>query len=789
MNFDSPDVTATLNREAIDAVPVQNRRWSALAMTSPGVVADASGFGLVSVRGMSTLLNNVMIDGADDNQAYYSEERGRTREAYSTSENAVGEFDVNTGVYSAEYGRAAGGVINSVTRSGTNQLHGELFFNDLDRGFGAYVPGSVSATGTPLKPKDLRKIYGGSVGGALIKDKLFWFYTYDQHTHTFPAISRPRSYGSASTVGSFLEQPDATVTSCTENAQTGAVTVTGAVNHSALDSLVCALSFREKLAGGYTAGVTAYNAGVAALLTDVGTVPRVGYQEINTPKLDYQINPKERVSFLFHRLRWDAPGDVQTASAAFYSVDAFGTDFVKLDYGLSKLTSQITPRLTNEALYQYSRELDDEGQQPFSAYTLANLVATGKSASGMVNGPGGTIPYINLNQSNYGFYLGSPYYSYRQALPDERKWQITDTLFQSGGDHSIRYGIDILHNNDVLHQEPYYFGYYSYSNIANYLSDLANKGSASCSANGAGVGVAPYTTSTVNDTAGSYGCYSTISQDFGATGYEIATVDVAGFVQDNWKVNKQLTLELGLRYDVERLPAPSAVLTAATGSFVPYAGITNLPHDNNNFGASHRVCLRRVRHRQDGAARRIRSILRAYSERQYFERSFRHGQPALAVCDGQPGAVHLGYGQRRNDVLDDARRSELPQPDRIRLRQQAFVVLLRAEPAEPAGERGYAGRPAGYGPREHLHGHLPGRFRAHAAELPECEPGGSSDGMHGGFGAVRADHDCRYFRHESASCRLDLPGAYVQHGERNGRLQQPQLLEHLRADQQYQLEL
>jgi hypothetical protein len=59
---------------------MQNRRWSALALTTPGVVADSSGFSVISVRGMSTLLNNVEIDGADDNQAYFSEERGRTRE-------------------------------------------------------------------------------------------------------------------------------------------------------------------------------------------------------------------------------------------------------------------------------------------------------------------------------------------------------------------------------------------------------------------------------------------------------------------------------------------------------------------------------------------------------------------------------------------------------------------------------------------------------------------------------------------------------------------------------------
>ena len=77
------------------------------------------------------------------------------------------------------------------------------------------------------------------------------------------------------------------------------------------------------------------------MTSDLGIVPRAGYQEINSPKLDWQINDKNRVSFLFNRLRWDAPGDVQTASTAQYSLDAFGNDFVKLDYGIAKLETQI----------------------------------------------------------------------------------------------------------------------------------------------------------------------------------------------------------------------------------------------------------------------------------------------------------------------------------------------------------------------------------------------------------------------------------------------------------------
>lgn len=577
LNFETPDMTATLDNHAIQNIPIQNRRWSALALTTPGVVADTSGFGLVSVRGMSTLLNNVEIDGADDNQAFFSEERGRTREGYSTVVDAVREFAVNTGVYSAEYGRAAGGVINSVTKSGTNQFHGQVNFSDLDRGFGGYVPGSVNSAGQPLKPKDLRKIYGLSLGGPLLKDRMFFYYTYNQLTHINPGVAIAKNFGNSTTPGTFLDQPTATPPgSC--NTTTGYLTGSTSTDPNyALNSQVCTIAARLNL-GSYANAVSFYNNGLTALESELGVVPRAGYQEINTPKLDWQVNSKNRASFLFHRLRWDAPGDVQTGATGTYAADAFGNDFVKLDYGVAKLESQVTQRMSNEVLYQYGRELNDEGQQPYTQYTLNNLVAKGASVAGApANGPGGTIPYINLTGAN-AFYLGSPYYSYRIAYPEEWKWQIEDVLYYQLGNHSVRLGGDFVHNSDLLHQTPYYYGYYTYSTIANFLTDVATEGKqGTCNSSGASG------TSTVSG-VGTYDCYSSVTQDFGANEYRMHTMDYAGFIQDNWKVSPRLTLELGLRYDYQSLPAPPSNLTAATAGFVPYAGLTNVPSDKNNFG-------------------------------------------------------------------------------------------------------------------------------------------------------------------------------------------------------------
>ena len=240
MNLQSPDFSDTLNTTALQNIPINNRRWSALALTTPGVTVDASGYGLISVRGISTLLNNVEIDGADDNQAFFAEERGRTREAYSTAGSAVREFAVNTGVYSAEYGRAAGGVVTSVTKSGTNQLHGQAYFYDRESNWNAfndYAFLTTFASGTTtkahIKPEDLRKIYGFTVGGALIKDKLFWIYTYDQHTHVFPALGVPY------TPAQFYTVPSTSLTGSEAcNTTTGALTGTAAGGSNPLLRLV-----------------------------------------------------------------------------------------------------------------------------------------------------------------------------------------------------------------------------------------------------------------------------------------------------------------------------------------------------------------------------------------------------------------------------------------------------------------------------------------------------------------------------------------------------------------------
>jgi len=567
VNTSSQEFAPTLDQNAISNLPINGGRWSSFALLTPGAVNDASGFGLISFRGMSTLLNNNTVDGGDNNQAFFSEERGRTRIGYSSAKAAVQEFQVNTSNYSAEYGRAAGAVVNTVTKSGTNQYHGEIYFYDRDNDWGAINPFTTLTTQTspgvfttsPYKPVDVRKMYGFGIGGPIRKDKLFFFFAFDRYDRNFPGTAK-----ATSPLAFFASPvPDLTgftfdgTTNCFQsngksNVNPALFTMTNHANVANASIGACTLVGNLALAN-YSSGVTDYNNGLNGLIAETGPVPRKGQATIFFPKIDWQISSRHHATFEVNRTRWYSPAGIQTQASNTFGIASFGNDYVRDTWGVAKLYSSLTSTLSNEARFQYGRDFEFEIAQPPTAYEQANFV-TSPNFPGYSN-PLGLPPDVFITN---GFDMGVPTFLQRPAFPDEVRTQYADTVSWSHGKHSLKFGVDIAHTNDLSENLRLQYGSFSYSTVANYLSDLIQP-------NRCG-------------TSHTLPCYSGntgYQQAFGPLGFSFNTNDLAFFAEDSWRLLPRFTLNLGVRYEYEMLP--SVILP---NSGVPQT--QSFPSDKNN---------------------------------------------------------------------------------------------------------------------------------------------------------------------------------------------------------------
>jgi len=168
--------TALIDERSVSNLPINGRNFIDFVKLAPtvGIVQGPDGAEL-SINGQRGIYNNVMIDGADANNPFFGEQRGGQRPKYIISLEAVKEFQVVTDGASAEFGRSAGGFVNMVTKSGTNQVQGSAFY------FGRYG-GLLSENSDGTKDQDFSQHqFGGSIGGPIRRDRSFFFLAWDQN--------------------------------------------------------------------------------------------------------------------------------------------------------------------------------------------------------------------------------------------------------------------------------------------------------------------------------------------------------------------------------------------------------------------------------------------------------------------------------------------------------------------------------------------------------------------------------------------------------------------------------
>jgi hypothetical protein len=183
----SGEVSNVVTQSAIEGLPLNGRRFTDLALLSPDVIQDprsqtSDSNGDLSVGGVRGFQNSFLVDGTDDNNSFFAQARGGYRAPYQFSNEVIKEFRVSTNSYSAELGRSGGAVFNVATKSGTNNWHGTGFYYLRDRVFDAQQPYASS------QPDDRQQQFGGTLGGPIRKDRIFFYAGFDQHLLTVPSV-------------------------------------------------------------------------------------------------------------------------------------------------------------------------------------------------------------------------------------------------------------------------------------------------------------------------------------------------------------------------------------------------------------------------------------------------------------------------------------------------------------------------------------------------------------------------------------------------------------------------
>jgi hypothetical protein len=502
LDTEKTEVSQTLGENLIENLPVASRNWSNFVLLTPNVVQDG-GSGLISFHGISGLYNQNYVDGSNNNQMLFSEARGRASGApYVYSVDSIKEFQAETSNYSVEFGQAAGGQVNAITKSGTNALHGDLFYSLRYPDLNALDPynkyQALHNNGNPFlltQPIHQQNQFGGSVGGPIIKDRLFYFFTYDG----FRRVGRVL-YSNTNIISLNPSGPTTSTTTITPTQCPATITATQCSN---------AITFLLNVGN-----------------TNTNSAPpsRFAKQNIFFPRLDYHLNSRNDLFVNFNWADFDSTygySPAPTFSNSSPSTNA-PTSYHER-FLVAGLTTQVGKASVNQVHFQWGQDLETAG----------------------ANAPG---PSIASGVVTYGMPNALP----RVAEPNEHRLQFTDVFSTTHGHHSLKFGGDVNIVHEIMINLFQGGGVYAYSgatpliNFQNWVQD-SFAGQAGDTDPYAGYRYTSFvqTIDTKNSVA---------SNTAGSDNFYMKMFD--GFAEDTWKIAPNFTLTAGVRYDVQLTPAP-----------------------------------------------------------------------------------------------------------------------------------------------------------------------------------------------------------------------------------------
>ena len=549
---ETSQVGRTIEEDTIRQLPLPTRNFQQLLTLSPGTSASVAnntelgrGDAIISVNGQRTTSNNVRINGIDAN----SIGTNSTPNIAVPATDTLQEFIVQTSLYDASQGRNAGGNVEAVTKSGGNAFHGNAYYFLRNEAFNAN-DFFLNAAGRP-RPELSRHQFGGTLGGPIIKDRLFFFGSYQG--------TRERNGAS---LNNSLMSPFIPPQLRDDNRTAAGLSAAFGVPAAAINPVILNV-LNARLPGGEFA---IPSVGTASGLTPISGLSRFRENQFNA-NFDWRLSDNHTISsknFFASNPTFQANYNFAGLGNGITQLPGTGGS-LDIIQDLNSITDTyvFSPNVVNQARFGFSRlRVTSEAEEPFTAEQFGINSPLRNLFPGMP-----TLTVTGL------FTLGSSPFADQSSRINA--FTFGDTLSVVAGDHRLRFGGEYRRSQVNFYFNAFSRGQVIFSSFNNFLA-------------GNGVSIIG---SGVFDRA-------------------LRVNDWSGFVQDDWKVNPRLTLNLGLRYDFYGYPvdtrgrlvnfipeqfragttaspagAPNGFVQAGNGTLagVPTVEDTLIPTDRNNF--------------------------------------------------------------------------------------------------------------------------------------------------------------------------------------------------------------
>jgi len=510
-------VANTINERTIGSLPILGRKFEDFLSLTPGVsIVQGADGDEISFAGQRGIFNNISLDGGDYNNGFFGEQAGGQRSPIDITLDAIKEFQVIASGAPAEFGRTAGGVVNVITKSGTNNTRGSLFFFKRSESLSSKL-----SDGTKLEDFH-REQFGGTIGGALKPNKAFYFVAAEGITGDFTRPNLSRAIGTPC--------PVSTPTIGANEAL---------INDSADCQRLALLSMLRTRLNMDDGRPITHPVETAAVLV----------------KPEFTLNDGNRlaISYNFNHSRKEN----ETFDVATYGNSANGTegDPARIHVVNANLFSTLSSRTLNEFHATYSRESRPRraNDSPLKADTAMGFGPT--------------------------FRFGNPFFL--QPNVDELIWrfQVKDNLSIVKGAHTVKVGVEWMHTlNDQVFR-GFFTGKYLFDSVSGFLRYSSPAAPGGFGPNTVGCSGGVYVTAPATCPAGTTptgGPLLLYLQGADRTG--IAT-DAAGastitnnefslFAQDQWQATPRLSINYGVRWDVQLMPETIDPRTTAYGQYL-----------------------------------------------------------------------------------------------------------------------------------------------------------------------------------------------------------------------------